>query len=77
MTVRKNFIFDQEIATHLEFIAQKEQKTQTEIVKTLIEERYIAYSVEEKLEAFRSIVPMAAGALIHESIQSTKAQMHD
>lgn len=75
MTVRKNFLFDEEIAQHLEEIAKKENTTQTDVVKNLIEEKYQEYSIEEKLEAFRSIVPMPPGSLVGKSIQSIKVAM--
>lgn len=75
MTVRKNFLLDDEIAKHLEEIAKKENKTQTDVIKSMIEEKYQKYSVQEKLEAFHSIIPMPAGYLHGKSIQSTKEEM--
>lgn len=75
MTVRKNFLLDEEIAMHLEEIAKKENTTQTNIVKNMIEQRYQEYSVQEKLEALKSIVPMPPGSLVGKTIQSIKAQM--
>ncbi len=38
MTVRKNFIFDSETAEHLEKLAKRDGKTQTQVVRDLIEE---------------------------------------
>ena len=75
MTIRKNFLLDDEIARHLEEIAKKENRTQTDVIKSMIEEKYEKYSIQEKLEAFRSIVPMPSGSLIGKSIQSIKAEM--
>ncbi len=76
MTVRKNFIFDEETAEHLEELAKKRGTTQTQVVKDLIEEEYREILKEEKLEAFRSIVGSAkAGSLVGKSIQSIKASM--
>jgi predicted DNA-binding protein len=75
MTVRKNFLLDDEIAKHLEEIAKKENRTQTDVIKTMIEEKYEKYSIQEKLEAFRSIVPMTSGSLLGKSIQSIKTEM--
>ncbi|MBU0924563.1 hypothetical protein KKG81_06725 [bacterium] len=75
MTVRKNFLLDDEIAKHLEEIAKKENCTQTDVIKTMIEEKYEKYSIQEKLEAFRSIVPMRAGSLLGKSIQSIKTEI--
>ena len=56
MTVRKNFLFDEDVAEHLKDIAKKANVTQTQVVKDLIEERYEEYSVEEKLEALERII---------------------
>jgi len=75
MTVRKNFLFDEEVAQHLKEIALKNNVTQTQVVKDLIEEKYDEISIEEKLEAFRSIVPMPPGSLVGKNIQSVKAEM--
>lgn len=59
MTIRKNFLLDDEIARHLEEIAKKENTTQTNVIKNMIEQRYEKYSVEEKLEAFNRIINYA------------------
>jgi macrodomain Ter protein organizer (MatP/YcbG family) len=75
MTVRKNFLLDDEIAKHLEEIAKKENITQTDVIKNMIEEKYEKYAIEEKLKAFRSIIPMPPGSLVGKSIQSIKAEM--
>lgn len=75
MTVRKNFLLDDEIAKHLEEIAKKENKTQTDIIKSMIEEKYKEYSIKEKLDAFRAIVPLPSGSLVGKTIQSIKVEM--
>ena len=75
MTVRKNFLFDEEVARHLKDIALKANVSQTQVIKDLIEDKYEEISVEEKLEAFRSIVPMPPGSLVGKSIQSIKTDM--
>ena len=76
MTVRKNFLLDDEIAKHLEEIAKKENKTQTDVIKSMIEEKYQEYSVQEKLEAFHSLVGSMNGLIPDDvSIQSIKAEM--
>ncbi len=56
MTVRKNFLFDEDVAQHLKEIAKKANITQTQVVKNLIEAEYEEVSVEEKLEALQRIV---------------------
>ena len=76
MTVRKNFIFDEETAEHLKKIAEKEGKTQSQVVRELIESKYREYSVEEKLAALDRIVgSVKSGSLVGESVQSIKASM--
>jgi len=49
MTVRKNFLLDEEIAQHLEEIAKKENTTQTNVIKNMIEEKYEIYSVKAEM----------------------------
>lgn len=75
MTVRKNFLLDDEIAKHLEEIAKKENKTQTDIIKNLIEDKYQEYSVQEKLEAFYSFAGSCPGMFTDQSIQSIKEEI--
>jgi len=75
MTVRKNFIFDEETAEHLEKLAKRDGITQTQVVKDLIAEEYKEVSKEEKLKAFESIVGSMPGAFVGKSIQSIKASM--
>ena len=75
MTIRKNFIFDEEIAQHLKEIAERENVTQTQIVKELIEEKYEEISVEEKLEAFYAFAGSGTGLYGDLTIQEIKANM--
>ena len=76
MTVRKNFLLDEEIAKHLEEIAKRENTTQTDVIKNMIEEKYEEYSVQEKLEALDRIVGCMNGMIGDGvSIQSIKAEM--
>ena len=55
MTVRKNFIFDDEVAKHLEEIAKAEGKTQTQIAQEAIELRYKETQKKMKLDALDRI----------------------
>jgi len=55
MTVRKNFLFEQSVAEHLEEIAKAEGKTQTQIAQEAIEERYKQISIKRKLETLDEI----------------------
>ena len=75
MTIRKNFIFDDETAHHLEEIAKKAKTTQTQVVKDMIEEKYQDVSVEEKLAALKRIAGSSTGLFTNKSIQSIKANM--
>ena len=75
MTIRKNFVFDEEIAEHLKEIADRDGTTQTEIVRNLIEEKYQEISVQEKLEALHRIAGSANGLFVGKSVQSIKAEM--
>jgi hypothetical protein len=75
MTVRKNFLFEEDVAQHLIDIALKENTTQTQVVKDLIEEKYQEISVKEKLKAFYSFAGSCPGMFVGKSIQSIKADM--
>ena len=50
MATRKSFLLDDEISKHLEILAQKENTTQTNIIKNMIEEKYQEYLVQENRE---------------------------
>ena len=75
MTIRKNFLLDDEIAKHLEELAKKENTTQTNIIKNMIEEKYQEYSVQEKLDALDRITNSCTGMFVGKSIQSIKTEM--
>ena len=73
--VRKNFVFKQEVAEHLEEIASKEGKSMTAVVQGLIEKEYEALSVQEKLDAFYSFAGSGTGLFGDLTIQDIKANM--
>jgi len=75
--VRKNFVFEKDVATHLAEIAKKDGKSMTAVVRDMIEERYKEISIEEKLKAFQSVVGTMNGMLVGKSVQSIKASMHE
>jgi len=75
MTVRKNFLLDEEIAEHLEKIAKEANTTQTQVIKNMIEEKYQEVSKKERSKAFYSIVGSSNGMYTGKSIQSIKASM--
>ena len=55
MTIRKNFLFEQEVAKHLEELAKVEGKTQTQIVQEMTEERYKQIRKKKKLAALENL----------------------
>ncbi len=55
MTIRKNFLFEQEVAKHLEALAKAEGKTQTQIVQEMTEERYKKIRKKQKLDALKKL----------------------
>ncbi len=75
MTIRKNFLFDDETAEHLKKIAEDTNITQTQVIRNLIEEKYQEVSKKEKLKAFQNVVGTMNGLLTNKSIQSIKAEM--
>ncbi len=75
MTIRKNFLFDDEIVEHLKKLAERDGTNQTEVVRNLIEEKYQEIAVQEKLAALNRITGSANGLFYGKTIQSIKADM--
>ena len=75
MTIRKNFLLDKEIAKHLEELAKRENTTQTNVIKNMIEEKYQEISVQEKLDAIKVFAGSCPGMFVDKSIQSIKMEM--
>lgn len=75
MTIRKNFLLDEEIVKHLQEIAKRQNSTQTDVIKSIIEEKYKEISMQDKIEAFDSMTLFPSGALANKSIQTIKAEM--
>jgi len=73
LTVRKNFVFEKNIAMYLEEIARDTKKSMTALLQELIEERYKQIKVKKRKEAFNRIKGSATGLLTDVSIQSIKA----
>jgi len=59
MTIRKNFLFDEEVARHLEEIAKLKGQTQTQTVQEFIQNEYKKISAKKKL----AILDEMAGSL--------------
>ena len=75
MTIRKNFVFDEKIAKHLEDLAKEQGTTQTAIVSNLIEEQMKEKLIQERLEALERFAGSSTGFLEGMSIQSIKEEM--
>ena len=79
MTIRKNFLFEEEVAKHLEELAKVEGKTQTQIVQEMTEERYRQIRKKKKLEALEKLKhsPSAnIGDIDIQQIRTEKALKH-
>ena len=79
MTIRKNFLFEQEVAKHLEELAKAEGKTQTQIVQEMTEERYRQIRKKRKLEALEKLKNSPAaniGDIDIQQIRIEKALKH-
>jgi len=78
-TVRKNFVFSEEIAMHLEEMAKENGQSMTSFVEDVIEEKYRSKRVSKRLEAFNRSIEIGEsigkGLFKGKSIQSIKADM--
>jgi hypothetical protein len=74
VSVRKNFLFDENIAQHLEEVAKDAKKSMTAIIQEMIEERYDTIRVKKRLKALKAMDNSAYGLLTDKSIQSIKAE---
>jgi DNA integrity scanning protein DisA with diadenylate cyclase activity len=78
-TVRKNFVFDEEIAMHLEELAKNNNQSMTSFVEDMIEEKYGSVKVKKRLAAFKRSIEIAneigKDLMEDKTIQSIKAEM--
>ena len=78
-TIRKNFVFSQEVAQHLEEMAKENGQSMTSLVEEMIEEKYRSQKASKRLKAFERSIEIAqeigAGLLGDKSVQSVKAEM--
>jgi hypothetical protein len=72
-SVRKNFVFDSNIARYLEELAKDSKKSMTTLVQEMIEERYQELKVKKRMKAFNRIKGSATGLLGDTTIQEIKA----
>jgi len=73
MTIRKNFLLNEEIVEHLRKLAEQSNVTQTQVIKNLIEEQYAKIAIVEKLEALKKFAGSGTGLFEDKTIQSIKA----
>ena len=73
MSVRKNFVFSEEVAAHLKELAREEGRSMTAVVEEMIEDRYRSSRVKKRLEAFENFAGSASGLFGDQTIQSIKA----
>ncbi len=74
MTVRKNFLFDEEVAKHLEEIAKLKGQTQTQTIQAFIEEEYKKISVQKKLAILDEIADSFRGLLTDIDAKSARKE---
>lgn len=55
MTIRKNFLFEEQVAEHLAQLAKAEGKTQTQITQEAIERTYKEMLKAKKLKALQKL----------------------
>ena len=78
-TVRKNFVFDKEVAAHLDELAKQSHTSMTSLVEEMIEDRYKSIMVEKRMRALNKMRTFSSnegrGLFVDKSIQSIKAEM--
>ncbi len=75
MTVRKNFVFDDEVAEHLEELAKDSGTSMTAVIQEMIEKSYADIAKRKKLEALKRIAGSSNGLFGDLTIQEIKANM--
>ena len=74
VSIRKNFLFDENIAKYLEELAEDAQKSMTALIQEMIEERYDTIRVKKRMKALKKMDNLANGLLTNKTIQSIKAE---
>jgi len=79
-TVRKNFVFGEEVASHLEEMAKENGQSMTSFIEEMIEQKYQSKRVKMRVEAFNKFIKLVEkegkGLFVDKSIQSIKAEMN-
>ena len=74
LAVRKNFTIPKTIVEKLEFLAQKMQKKQSQVIQELINEKMKEYEQKRKLQILEDMSGMFTGKIDEDvSVQSIKA----
>jgi len=78
-TVRKNFVFKEEVASHLEELAKDKGQSMTSFIEEMIEQKYQSKRVKMRVEAFNRSIEIGnsigSGLFKNKSIQSIKAEI--
>jgi macrodomain Ter protein organizer (MatP/YcbG family) len=73
-TIRKNFVFDVNIAMHLEELAKETKKSMTALVQEMIEDRYKTVKAKKRVQALNEIDDTFSGSIGNKTIQDIKAE---
>ena len=68
MTIRKNFLLEEEIVEQLRKLAIDSNLTQTQIIRDLIEKEYQQSAIKERLEALYHFAGNSTGKFSKENI---------
>ncbi|MEA1955300.1 MAG: hypothetical protein U9N02_02260 [Campylobacterota bacterium] len=71
--VRKNFVFDAEVASYLEELAKDTKKSMTALVQDIIRDRYKIVKAKKRLKALKQMDASFDGTIGDKSIQMIKA----
>jgi len=74
MTIRKNFLFDEEIVKHLEEIAKLKGQTQTQTIQEFIKKEYKKISIKKKLAILDEIEDSFHGLLTNVDAKSARIE---
>ena len=61
MTIRKNFLLEEEIVEQLKKLAISSNLTQTQVIRNLIEKEYQQSAIKERLEALYNFAGSGTG----------------
>ena len=75
-SIRKNFVFDENVVWQLEALAKSKQKSQTAIIQELIIESAKEIEKDKRLGAFDSLIGSLNGKLTDKTVQSIKGSQN-